>query len=165
VQANIKQGDYEFEEGNFQEALSYYKQSLLYPDNLEVAEQPKTIHARKKYKIGKALDALGRKDEAREYFEMVIADKVEDGNAYQFYRARALEAMKQKQEAKKIYEMMLEALDGDVNVSSNAVSLFTRSLALEGQGKKKEAETERRKAFDLNPLVEISSFRPPRSGF
>jgi len=165
VQANIKQGDTEFEQGHFKEALSYYEKSMLYPDNLEVAEQPKTIHARKKYKIGKALEALGRKDKAREYYEKVIADKVEDGNAYQFYRARAMEALKQKQEAKKIYEMMLEALDGEKNVSSNAVSLFTRSLALEGQGKKKEAETERSKAFDLNPLVEISSFRPPRSGF
>ncbi len=132
----------------------YYEQSLLYPDNLEVAEQPNTIHARKKYKIGKSLEALGRKDEARKYYEKVISDEVGDGNAYQFYRARAMEALKQKQEAKKIYEKMLEALDGDSDASSNAVSLFTRSLALEGLGKKKEAKTYRSKAFDLNPLVE-----------
>ncbi len=165
IQGNIKQGDTEFEEGNFKEALSYYEQSLLYPDNLEVAEQPNTIHARKKYKIGKALEALGRKDEAREYYELVIADKVEDGNAYQYYRAMAMEALKRKQEAKMIYEKMLEALDGDMDASSNAVSLFTRSLALEGLGKKKEAKTARSKATELNPLVEISSFRPPRSGF
>jgi tetratricopeptide (TPR) repeat protein len=165
VQGNIKQGDTEFEKGNFKEALSYYEQSLLYPGNLEVAEQPNTIHARKNYKIGKALEALGRKDEARAYYELVIADRVEDGNAYQYYRARAMEALKQKQEAKKIYENMLVALDGDMDASSNAVSLFTRSLALEGLGKKKEAKTERSRAFDLNPLVELSSFRPPRSGF
>ena len=165
IQGNIKQGDTEFEEGNFKEALSYYEQSLLYPDNLEVAEQPNTIHARKKYKIGKALEALGRKDEAREYYELVIADKVEDGNAYQYYRAMAMEGLKRKQEAKMIYEKMLEALDGDMDASSQAVSLFTRSLALEGLGKKKEAKTARSKATELNPLVEISSFRPPRSGF
>jgi tetratricopeptide (TPR) repeat protein len=165
VQANLKQGDTEYEEGHYKEALSNYRQSLLYPDNLEVAEQPNTIHARKRYKIGKALEALGRKDEAREYYELVIADKVEDGNAYQYYRARAMEALKQKQEARRVYEKMLESLDGDPDASSNAVSLFTRSLALEGLGKKKEAETDRNRALDLNPLVEISSFRPPRSGF
>ena len=165
IQGNIKQGDAEFENGHFKEALSYYKQSLLYPDNLEVAEQPKTIHARKRYKIGKALEALGRKEEAREYYELVIADKVEDGNAYQFYRARAMEALKLKQDAKKIYEKMLEALDGETDASSDAVSLFTRSLALEGLGKKKEAESARNRATELNPLVELSAFRPPRSGF
>jgi tetratricopeptide (TPR) repeat protein len=165
IQGNIKQGDTEFEEGHYKEALSYYEQSLLYPDNLEVAEQPGTIHARKKYKIGQALEALDRKDEALEYYELVIADKVEDGNVYQFYRARAMEALKQKQEAKKIYEKMLEALDGEPDASSNAISLFTRSLALEGLGKKKEAKTYRSRATELNPLVELSAFRPPRSGF
>ena len=165
VQGNIKQGDTEFEKGNFNKALGYYEQSLLYPENLEVAEQPNTIHARKKYKIGKALEALGREDEAREYYELVIADKVEDGNAYQFYRARAMEGLKQKKEAKKIYEKLLEAMDGDMDASSNAVSLFTQSLALEGLGKKKEAKTARNQAIELNPLVEISAFRPPRSGF
>lgn len=165
VQANLKQGDAEYEEGHYKEALSNYRQSLLYPDNLEVAEQPNTIHARKRYKIGKALEALGRKDEAREYYELVIADKVEEGNAYQYYRALAMEALKQKKEARRVYEKMIESLDGDPDASSNAVSLFTRSLALEGLGKKKEAETDRNRAFELNPLAEISSFRPPRSGF
>jgi len=165
IQGNIKQGDTEFERGHFKEALSYYKQSLLYPDNLEVAEQPNTIHARKRYKIGQALEALGRKEEAREYYELVIADKVEDSNAYQYYRARAMEALKQKQEAKKVYENMLVALDGDPDASTNAVSLYTRSLAFDGLGKKKEAETARSRATELNPLVELSAFRPPRSGF
>ncbi|KPL09987.1 MAG: hypothetical protein AMS26_22095 [Bacteroides sp. SM23_62] len=165
IQGNIKQGDSEFEKGNYKEALNYYEQSLLYPENLEVAEQPNTVHARKKYKIGKALDALGRKDEARGYYELVIADRAEDGNAYQFYRAKAMEALKRKQEANEIYVGMLKALDGEVTSSSRAVSLFTRSLALEGLGKKKDAEAERHKALDLNPLVEIAAFRPPRAGF
>ena len=165
IQGNIKQGDAEFEKGQFKEALAYYEQSLLYPDNLEVAEQPNTIHARKKYKIGTAMSALGRKEEARAFYEAVIADNVEDGNAYQYYRARALEALKQKQEARKIYETMLVALEGDTDGASDAISLFTRSLALEGLGKKKDAKALRNEAFKLNPLVEISAFRPPRSGF
>ena len=165
VQGNIKQGDSEFENRHFDEALRYYEQSLLYPDNLEVAEQPNTVHARKKYKIATALEALGREDEAREYFEIVIADQVEKGNAYQFYRARAMEALKRKQEAKETYEQMLVALDADPARSPEAVSLFTRSLALEGLGKKKEAQTARNRALELNPLVELSAFRPPRAGF
>jgi tetratricopeptide (TPR) repeat protein len=174
VQANIKQGDTEFEKGKYAVALRNYEQSMLYPDNLEVAEQPNTIHARKKYKIGKALEALGRKDQAQNYYELVLADKAADGDAYQFYRAKAMEALDKKLEAKKIYEKMLEALNeamsGHVHQqseseSAQSISFYTRSLALEGLGKKKEAEAARAKAFALNPLVELSSFRPPRAGF
>jgi tetratricopeptide (TPR) repeat protein len=165
VQSNIKQGDSEFEKGNVEEALWYYQQSLLYPEHLEVAEQPNTIHARKKYKIGMALEALGRRDQAREYYEIVVADKVADGNAYQYYRARALEALKEKQAAKRVYEKMLEALQQSESDLEQAISLYTRSLALEGLGKNKEAEANRSKAFDLYPLVELSAFRPPRAGF
>jgi len=173
VQGNIKQGDVEFEEGNYEEALRYYEQSLLYPDNLEVAEQPYTIHARKKYKIGITLEALGRKEQARKYYELVLADKAADGNAYQFYRAKALEALEEKQEAKNVYEKMLEAMDKEIlptnqeleSGSEQAILLYTRSLALEGLGKKKEAEASRMKAFNLDPLVELSAFRPPRAGF
>ena len=112
-----------------------------------------------------ALEAMDRKDEARDHFERVIADRVEDGNAYQFYRAKSLEALKRKKEAREIYEKMLEALEKDRDEPSSAISLFTRSLALEGLGRKKEAETFRDKAYELNPLVEISAFRPPRAGF
>ena len=165
IQGNIKQGDVEFEKGNYSDALSYYEQSMLYPDNLEVAEQPNTIHARKRFKIGAALEALGRKGEAREYYEKVIAEKVEAGNAYQFYRARAMEMMGRKKEAKQVYEQMIVALDEGRNASSGAVSLFTRSLALEGLGKQEEAEADCSKAQQMNPLVEISAFSPPRSGF
>jgi tetratricopeptide (TPR) repeat protein len=165
IQGNIKQGDAEFENGNLKEALYYYEQSLLYPDNLEVAEQPNTIHARKHYNIGKTLDAMGKKDQARKYYKLVMADKVEDGNAYQYYRARAMEALDQKQEARRVYERMLEALDGDADASSGAIPSFTRSLALEGLGRNTEAETYRCRAYELEPLVEISAFRPPRAGF
>ena len=174
VQGNINQGDIELEEGNYEEALRYFKQSLLYPDNLEVAEQPNTIHARKNYMIGKTLESLGRKEQARKYYDLVISDNLVDGNAFQFYRAKALESLEEKQEAKRVYEKMLEALDEEIpgkihqqteSESDRSISLYARSLAFEGLGKKKEAEAYREKAFYLNPLVELSAFRPPRGEF
>jgi len=165
VQANIKQGDSEFEKGKYEEALWYYEQSLLYPDNLEVAEEPGTIHAQKNYKIGKALEALGKTEQAREYFKLVIADKVAEDNAFQFYRARALEALNENQEAKIVYEKMMNAPQQSESELEQAILLYVRALALEGLDKKKEAEEARSKAYKLNPLVELSAFRPPRAEF
>jgi len=174
LQGNIKQGDAEFDQGNYENALSYYQQSLLYPANLEVAEQPNTIHARKKYLIGNALLAMGKKREARKYFEAVIADRVEDRNAYQYYRGKAMEATGKKQEARLIYEKMLEALgdewtgtgqSGPREKRRESVWMYSRGLALKGLGNEKEAESLINQAIELNPQVELIAFRPPRSGF
>ena len=62
---------------------------------------------------------------------------------------------------------MLSALDKEKsdgsNVREKAVQIFCKSLAFEGIGKTKEAETQYKVAIELYPLVEISAFRPPRS--
>ena len=110
-QSNIKQGDLEFEKANYEKALVYYRQSLTYPDNLEVAEQPNTIHARNNYKIGMALLKTGKKTEALDYFKKAIADTVDEGNAFQYYRGKALDAIGEKEKALAVYSGMLSSLD------------------------------------------------------
>ena len=182
IQSNIKQGDIEFERGDYKKALEHYKLSVTYPDNLEVAEQPNTIHARKHFKIAMVLKALGEKEQAHKYFTQVVADKVEPGNAYQFYRGQALEALGEKKQAIAVYDQMLAALDkqeaqqehieqleiSDIAVRMHrlkALKLFSRSLALEGLGKTSEAEKMRKAALELDPLVPLNAFKPPRSGW
>ncbi|MFH0756397.1 MAG: DUF5107 domain-containing protein [Bacteroidota bacterium] len=174
VQANVKQGDAEFDSGNLEKALWFYQQSLLYPDNLEVAEQPNTIHARKKYMIGKTLVAMGKKREARKYFEAVIADRIEPGNAYQYFRGRAMEATGQAKEAQLVFENMLDAQGdkwrergpmGEDHLKEQSVWWYERGLALDGLGKGKEAENCFHHALGLNPMVELSAFSPPGAGF
>jgi tetratricopeptide (TPR) repeat protein len=166
-QSNIKQGDLEFEKGHYEKALVYYRQSLTYPDNLEVAEQPNTIHARNNYKIGMALLKTGKKTEALDYFKQAIADTVNEGNALQYYRGKALDAIGEKEKALAVYSGMLSSLDNIKTEGSNdhekAVTVFCRALALEGLGKAKEAAEQYKSAVELYPLVEISAFRPPRS--
>ena len=182
IQSNIKQGDVEFERGDYKKALEHYKLSVTYPDNLEVAEQPNTIHARKHFKIAIALESLGENEQANKYLRQVVADKIEPGNAYQFYRGQALEALGEKKQAIAVYEQMLVALDkqeaqqehteqpgvSDMAVIMHrvkALKLFSRSLAQEGLGKTAEAEKIRKAALELDPLVPLNAFKPPRSGW
>ena len=166
-QSNIKQGDIEFEKGHFEKALEYYKESLTYPENLEVAEQPNTVHARNNLKVGMALLKSGKKPQALDYFKNVIADTVDEGNAFQYYRGQAYEAIGEKDKAIEVYSKMMSALDKEKtdgsNVHEKAVYIFCRSLALEGLGKTKEAAIQRKAAFEMHSLVELSAFRPPRS--
>ncbi len=128
--------------GNLEKALGYYQQSLLYPDHLEVAEQPDTIHARKNYLIGKTLVAMGEKRKARAYFEAVIADQVDPVNAYQYFRGRAMEATGKTKEALGVYGDAAALGDtepqggqkpGD-DRKEQSVWWYTRGLALEGLG-------------------------------
>ena len=182
IQSNIKQGDIEFASGRYKKALEHYKLSVTYPDNLEVAEQPNTIHARKHFKIAMALEALGEKEPAYKYFRQVVTDKIEPGNAYQFYRGQALEALGEKKQAIAVYEQMLAALDKQeaqqehieqLEVTDDAVrmhkvkalQLFSRSLALEGLGRTDEAEKALKAALKLDPLVPLNAFKPPRAGW
>lgn len=182
IQSNIKQGDIEFASRRYKKALEHYKLSVTYPDNLEVAEQPNTIHAGKHLKIAMALEALGEKEQAQKYFRQVVADKVSADNAYQFYRGQALEALGKKKQALAVYEQMLAALDkqetqqenieqhgvtdeGDLMRKAKALHLFCRSLALEGLGRTDEAEKARKAALELDPLVPLNAFKPPSAGW
>jgi tetratricopeptide (TPR) repeat protein len=180
VQSNIKLGDMEMNDKNYNEALKYYQQSLEYPLNLEVAEQPNTIHARKYYKIAQALEVMGKKNEATLYYNKIVDYSLDNGNAYQFFRGRAMEALGQNKKANEIYEKMLAALGSNIQtgqnnndpmigeqprVKGNAVNLFTRSLALEGLNKFSESQKLREDALKQYKLVELSAFAPPRSGY
>jgi len=182
IQSNIKQGDIEFENVHYKKALGYYRLSVTYPDNLEVAEQPNTIHARKYFKIATALEAMGEKESAHKYYIQIAADKIEAGNAYQFYRGQALEALGKKKQAIAVYEQMLAALDkqeaqqkhielqGMINEDirtnrAKALQLFCRSLALKGLGKTVESEKVRKAALELDPLVPLNAFKSPGAGW
>jgi len=180
VESHIKQGDIEFEARNYEKALEHYRLSLEYPPNLEVAAQPRTIYARKRYKVAVALEALGRKKEAREMFKKVAADQPAPDNAYQYYVGKALEKLGKKAEARRIYEDFLAAVDRkeasnnrylvegmnfDPRRNPQAILCFKRSLALEGLGRQQEAEVEREKAIELDPIVALRAFSPRRAGW
>ena len=180
VESHIRQGDIEFETGNHEKALEHYRLSLEYPPNLEVAAQPRTIHARKRYKVAVALEALGRKKEAREMLRKVVADQLAPDNAYQYYKGKALEKLGKKEEARKVCEQLLAAVNDraesmseqgemshyfDPGRNPQALLHFKRSLALEGLGREQEAKLERQKAIELDPIVALRAFSPPRAGW
>jgi len=182
VESHIRKGDLAFEAGDYREALEHYRLALTYPENLEVKEQPNTIHARKHYKVALALEALGRSAEAREVFETTVQEKPRPNSAYHFFRGKALEKLGRAEEARGVYEKMLAVLEaegepvsevhvagapvpGDPGRNRLALLEFKRSLALEGLGRQEEAERLRKKAFELDHMVKLKAFSPPLAGW
>jgi tetratricopeptide (TPR) repeat protein len=63
--AHIERGQQRFEEGKFEGALQDFQAALTYPANIGVGRSNKPQEATAQYWKGKALQALGRLDEAR----------------------------------------------------------------------------------------------------
>ena len=182
VESQIRKGDSYFEAGEYEKALERYRLALAYPDNLEVKEQPRTIHGRKLYKIGLALEALKRRKEAKAVFEQVAGESPSPGDPFQYFRGKALEKLGRGREAQEVFSGMLAVLDqggetgeehapGQTESSARledkrkALVHFKRSLALEGLGDNVEAEAERDTALKLDPEVVLSAFCPPEAGW
>jgi len=182
LESNIARGDIEFEAKNYQKALEYYNLSLTYPFNLEVAEQPRAVHARNRFKVAQALEALGRKKEAGAMFNQVVADKekMRPDNANMYFCGKALEKLGRQDEGRKVFEEFLAAIDKhgipdneqvvegfnfDPKRNPSSLLHFKRYLALDGLGRRQEAETERAKALELDPIVTLRAFSPPRAGW
>ena len=180
VESNIEKGDQEFKANNYMKALELYQLSLTYPFNLEVAEQPRASHARNRYKVALALEALGKKKEARQTFEQVAAEKSRPDSPYQYYRGKALEKLGRKDEALKAFEQLLaaaeerretenehieEGVNFDPGRNMESLRHYKRYLALEGLGRQSEAEAERKIALDSDPIVALRAFSPPRAGW
>ncbi len=182
VESHIRKGDLAFEAGDYSKALEHYRLSLTYPANLEVKEQPNTIHARKRYKVGLALEALGSNDEARRVFETVVGESPRPNSAYHFFRGKALEKLGREPQARQVYQELLAVLDresaaageahvvgapvaGDTESNRQALLQFKRSLALEGLGRMEEAASLRKKALELDPNAALKAFSPPGAGW
>ena len=180
VESHLGLGDLEMKAGNFSKALEHYNLSLTYPFNLEVDEQPNTIHTRERFRAALALENLGREKEARKTLQLIVSEKPRPEEAFQFYRGKALEKLGRKKEARDLYARMLETLDLqgvaekeylvdgvslDPGRNLQAIFLYRRYLALEGLGRHKEAINEREKAEKLDPLIEFRAFSPPRAGW
>jgi tetratricopeptide (TPR) repeat protein len=181
VESHLVKGDLAFETGDYEKALEHYRLSLTYPENLEVKEQPNTIHVRKRYKVGLALEALGKKEEAVEVFQTVVNEKPGPNSAYQYFRGKALEKLGRGQEAREVYQKMLALLETESEAAGEsghseeararrgadrrrALMQFKRSLALEGLGRHQEAGALRQSALELDPRVSLRAFSPPMAG-
>lgn len=179
VEANLMKGDRELERGDPSVALELYRQSMTYPDNLEVKAQPGVRYTRENYKIGVALEALGRRREAREYYNLAVSDSLEQSSARQYFRGLAMAKLGRTEDAGEIFSRLLESSAERESESHGtfadglpysdrvpvALARYKRSLALEGLGRGAEARALHDEALALDPIVPLRAFGPPRAGW
>jgi len=94
--AHVERGQKRFAEEDFEGALRDFEAALTYPENIGVGRSNKPLEARAQYWRGKALDALGRQEEARSAWQAGAAGHERSGeqNKYRELCSKALSMLK-----------------------------------------------------------------------
>jgi tetratricopeptide (TPR) repeat protein len=94
--SHVERGQKRFEDEDFTGALHDFEAALTYPENIGVGRSNEPREARAQYWRGKALDALGRHEEARQAWQQGAAGHEHSGeqNRYRELCSKALSASK-----------------------------------------------------------------------
>jgi len=99
-QAHLELGDQHMKEGRAEAALAEFRRALEYPENLATGKLENKREAHLYFRIGNALKALGRNEEAREAWKRAASEPESKDSEVERARKGAINALKQAQAAK-----------------------------------------------------------------
>jgi tetratricopeptide (TPR) repeat protein len=162
--AHLLRGTRRFQDGQYELALEDFQAALEYPDNLEEGRpehDPRFVQTY--YCIGMALEELGKRKEAREYFRLSAGEDPERSE-YLFYRSRAWgklgDRARAEEDAGKLRELSLRSPGSDFFAkfgerrSPNMIEAdrkYYEGLASLASGNAEDAKKAFRAALDANP--------------
>ncbi|MBA7689994.1 hypothetical protein ES703_98513 [subsurface metagenome] len=151
VLASIGKGLLLLEKENYTEALTYFKASMDYPENLGTGKPHKIIDPRAHYLMGLCYEKLGNKEKAIELWEKARMEEVPIESEEVYYRALALKKIDEKSKAGKLLTNLIDI----GSKRSDSKALYLSGLGYSGMGMVKEAEKLFKKALDAEPnLIE-----------
>jgi tetratricopeptide (TPR) repeat protein len=106
MDANIMRGIQRYNEGDYSGALEDFKMSFAFPPNVDMGKpyaMPR--YAEVYYYTGLALEALGDKKEAQEYFRNSVNENA-DNSIYLYYQGLAYEKLKDSNEAERSFDKL-----------------------------------------------------------
>ncbi len=160
-------GEKMMNEKNYARAYSYFQMADQYPENQNYARwvvYPR--NAQVYYLTGKALQNIGKKKDARKYFE--LASKTETkSSAYDYFKALALQEIDKKTDASLLFDNLIAKGERDVTgyvenffvsfgpgqtvQEVNSEAYYTRGLGYLGKGETLKAKEFFRKALEIKP--------------
>ncbi len=163
VDAHLLRGQKKFDSKRYSEALNDFEAALEYPENLEVGRPRRDRRTCQTFFfIGKAHEALGNSQKAKEYFEKSASVDVRRSE-FSYYKGLSLQKLGQEDKARKIFDELAEsAKPGPVveffakfgekqahNIRT-ANTHYMLGLGYLGKGMQTEAKAQFEKALELN---------------
>ncbi len=147
VLANTGKGLKLLKNRNYAEAITYFKASMDYPENLGTGKPYKVIDPRAQYLIGLCYEKLENSKKATEHWEKAKMEKVPVDSEGTYYRALALKKTGDKSEAGKLLTNLIDI----GSKRSNSKALYLSGLGYSGMGMEKEAKKSFENALNAEP--------------
>ena len=163
VDAHLLRGQKNFDNKRFREALNDFEAALEYPENLNVGRPGRDRRTCQTFFfIGKAHEALGNNQKAREFFEKSASVEVRRSE-FSYYKGLSLKKLRQKDKAGKIFDELIESGKPEAEVTffakfgekqahniRTANTHYLLGLGYLGKGMQSQAKAEFEKALELN---------------
>jgi tetratricopeptide (TPR) repeat protein len=163
VDAHLLRGQKKFDSKQYRLALNDFEAALEYPENLNVGRPERDRRTCQTFFfIGKAHEALGDNQKAKEYFEKSASVEVRRSE-YSYYKGLALKKLGQEDKAGKIFDELIASAKPEAEVTffakfgekqahnvKTANTHYLLGLGYLGKGMQAEAKAQFEKAIELN---------------
>lgn len=156
AEAHIGIGSQFSKEGKHQEAIRHYLMALNYPGNLNEKEPERPVYTRVYYLIAQAWESAGSKRQAAEYYKKAASTSTRADSEATYYKALAYQKLGDSKNAKETISQ-LEAGISSLSSQQNDIKAYLQSLLYDLQGENQKAEEARKKAFKMNPKVDMDA--------
>jgi tetratricopeptide (TPR) repeat protein len=160
VLANIERGRAALEAKKYAEAKRAFRQALEYPVKLGVGKPDKPHDEEAWYWLGTALAAEGEASSAREAWQTVVKEGNAAGGVSGVFAAGAMIRLGQVAEGEKLLAAACAAAN---QPDASGRSLYVAGLAENLRNHEHEAQTDYRRAVELDPLLWEARFELNRS--
>ncbi len=108
VNAHLLRGEEQFKAGKYRDALRDYEAALEYPENLEVGKPSRGGRfSQIYYFIGKGHEALGRRDQAMEYFRKSVEER-HGWSEISFHQGLAYRKLGRETDARQLFDGLIK---------------------------------------------------------
>ncbi len=162
--ANILRGIKRYNAGDYKGALADFKMSFAYPPNVDMGPpHSSSRYAQLYYYTAMALEAIGNKKEAMEYYTKAVSDN-SDNTVYLYYQVLAHRKLKHKDQAQKTFDKLNKYANRQRGVEDDSQfsirkteqmwlsnKYYALGLCRLAEGNKEQAKEYFTKAVNTNP--------------
>ena len=149
VTANIESGRQELVDGQPTQAEKFFRDAMLYPENLGTGEPVNPGTSQQLYWLGNALEAENKHDQAKEAWMDAANQGKNAGGSCQIFPALALKKLGEQKEADVMLQQCVRSAGGP---SASAGTLFNAGMAEQYLGDVARAREDFKRALVADPL-------------
>jgi tetratricopeptide (TPR) repeat protein len=149
VTANIESGRQELTDSRPIEAEKYFRNAMLYPENLGTGQPSSPDASQQLYWLGNALDAEGKHGQAEEAWRSAANRGKNYGGSCRIFPALAVQKSGDQKTAREMFE---QCVRNGKQSKPSAGTLFNAGLAEQYSGDAAQAREDFHRALAVDPL-------------